>query len=117
MRYPKALHVALLMDNAKFYYQTMIQPYDKAKIIQKNASKNIACEIYLGKIDKDIDSDSWIEVTETIKDFTFNNPQRVRKYLDYNLALSGGVYGSSPKDWSRDACSPEVIKELEEMGL
>ena len=116
-KYPKKLHRALLMNRAKFYQQTMIQSIDNAKEVVKFSIKAINCQIYLGRLDKDIDSDDWIKNTKYIKDLTFNTKERIRKYLDYNIALSGGTYGSSPRDWNRDACSPEVIKALEDMGL
>jgi hypothetical protein len=105
------------MNRAKFYQQTMIQSIDNAKEVVKFSIKAINCQIYLGRLDKDIDSDDWIKNTKYIKDLTFNTKERIRKYLDYNIALSGGTYGSSPRDWNRDACSPEVIKALEDMGL
>ena len=116
-KYEKPLHQALLMDRAKFYQQTLAQPLENAKNVQKMVSKNIACQLYLRRLDNDIKSDSWRETREYVKNLTFDNPQRVRKYLDYNLALSGGSYGSSPSDWNRDACSAEVVKSLEALGL
>ena len=116
-KYEKPLHQALLMERAKFYQLTLEKPLDKAKETQKLASKNISCKLYLKDIDKDIGSDGWRENREYIKNLVLNNPQRVRKYLDYNRALSGGSYGSSPSDWNRDACSQEVVKALEDMGL
>ena len=38
----------------------------------------------------------------------YNTKQRVRAYLDYNLALSGGVYGSGPSDWVSTSCDFDV---------
>lgn len=116
-KYPKKLHRVILIDRAKFYQQTMIQPTANAKETQKNATKKINCRLYLMDLDEDIASDDWRENREHIKDLTFNTKERVRKYLDYNIALSGDSYGSSPSNWNRDACSPEIIEVLEEMGL
>ena len=64
-----------------------------------------------------LNDDNWIEKSDYIRFLSFDNPQRVKKYLDYNIALSGGMYGSPIKDWNRKACSIEVIESLEEMGL
>ena len=114
--YPVRLHRGLLMDGASVYQEIVIRSADEAKETQKEISRIIHCEVYLTRIDKDIDSDDWIEKSEKIKSLVFNNPLRIRKYLDYNIALSGGSYGSSPRDWNREACSPEIVRALEEMG-
>ena len=116
-KYEKPLHQALLMEEAKFYQETMLRPVSEAKETVKLSIRTGNCQLYLMDIDKDIESDNWRETQEYIKNVAINNPQRVRKYLDYNLALSGGSYGSSPSDWNRDACSDEVVKSLEAMGL
>ena len=42
----------------------------------------------------------------------YNTEARVRAYLDYNQALSGGVYGSSPSDWNAQACDFDVESML-----
>ena len=44
----------------------------------------------------------------------YNTEERVRAYLDYNSALSGGVYGSGPADWTADKCDFEVEQMLED---
>ena len=115
-KYPVKLHQALLMNGAKFFQKTLIKPISQAQKLAKEDTKNIDCELFLGDVDKTIDSDDWFENSEELKNFIFNTKNRIRKYLDYNLALSGGVYGSSPSDWNRDACSEEIRKVLEEMG-
>ena len=115
-RYPIRLHRALLISKAKFFQMVFITPLSDAKKLAEENTKNINCELYLGDIDDAIESDDWLENEEVLKNMIFNTKERVRKYLDYNLALSGGVYGSSPKDWNRDACSEEIRKVLEEMG-
>jgi hypothetical protein len=116
-KYPVKLQRALMMDSASVFQETMTKPLSEAISIAKKDTKMIDCEIYLGKFDKNIDSDEWVDEGETLKNITFNTKERVRKYLDYNLALSGGVYGSSPSDWNRDACSEEIKQVLAEMGL
>ena len=115
-KYPKALHVALLMDGAKQFQKVLVQPLSNAKILVKDLGKIIDCKIYLGRSDMVIGSDNFI-MSDILENSTFNNPQRVRKYLDYNLALSGGTYGGSISNIKRDICSSEVIKVLEKLGL
>jgi hypothetical protein len=114
--YPVKLQRALLMDEAKYFQKVMLIPVDKARKLKQEGTKNIDCKIFLRRIDKDIKSDDFDWIT-FLENNTINTKQRVRKYLDYNLALSGGVYGSSPSDWNRGACSEEIQKVLEEMGL
>ena len=115
-KYSVKLHQVLLMDKARFFQKTLIEPLSQARKLAKENSKHIDCQIFLGHIDKTIHSDDWFKDGKALKYIIFNIKKRVRKYLDYNLALSGGVYGSNIKDWNRDACSEEVRKVLEEMG-
>jgi hypothetical protein len=95
----------------------MVEPVENAKEIVKYSIQIDNCELFLMDIDKEIESDNWREIGLYLKDMNINTKQRVRKYLDYNLALSGGVYGSSPSDWNKESCSEEIQKVLEEMGL
>ena len=104
----------ILLNKAQFYQKTMIEPVDNAQEIVKFSIKLGNCSIYLKHIGHR--ANEWRENREYIKNISFNNTQRIRKYLDYNIALSGGVYGSSPKDWNREACTPEIVRALEEMG-
>ena len=115
-KYPKKLHRELLLDGAKVFQEILNQPTEKAKDTQKGISRIIHCEVYLTDFDSEIKSDNWIENGEYIKDLTFNAKERVRKYLDYNLALSGGNFSSKPSDWNRSECSEAVRKVLTEMG-
>jgi hypothetical protein len=115
-KYPVKLQRELMMDQARVFQKTMIKSVDEAKEIAKEDTNVIDCGLYLGNIDKDIESDKWIEKGKELKNIIFNNKKRVRKYLDYNLALSGGVYGSSPSDWNQNACSAEIREILKEMG-
>lgn len=114
-RYPKRLHRALLMYSAILYQEALVRPLEMAKETQKIGTKSLDCQLYLMGLDDEINSDEFSTVT-FLEDATFNTKERVRKYLDYNIALSGGSYGSSPRDWNRDACSPDVIKALEAIG-
>jgi hypothetical protein len=114
-KFSKPIERVMAMDEARFNQKTLVEPATKAKEIVMFSTKIGNCSIYLKHIG--LRAKKWRENDKYIDNITFNNPQRVRKYLDYNLALSGGVYGSSPSDWNKDACSQEVKNVLKEMGL
>ena len=115
-KYHDKLQIALMMDTARVYQKIIVKPVDGAKITQKGISRAIDCRLFL-KRKSDAVKKNGIKYFKFIRENTINTKQRVRKYLDYNLALSGGVYGSSPSDWNKDACSQEVKNVLKEMGL
>ena len=113
--YPVRLHRGLLMGGAIVLQEIMLRPVEEAKETQEGITKAINCHLYLMDFDSEIDSDEFDWLT-FLENKTVNTKERIRKYLDYNIALSGGSYGSSPVDWNRESCSPEVTKTLEEMG-
>jgi len=115
-RYPVKLQRELMMDGAKYFQKIMAEPISKARALKKEGTRITNCELYLMDYDSEVNSDNFDRIT-FLENNTVNTKQRVRKYLDYNLALSGGVYGSSPYDWNKDACSQRVREALEEMGL
>ena len=115
-KYDKKLHAVLVINAAKALQQTLIQPLENAKDIQKGLAKTLHCEIYLGRIDSEVKSDEFM-FAKYLENLTFNTSKRVKRYLDYNIALSGGNYASKPSDWAKHSCSQEIQNELEEMGL
>ncbi len=114
--YPKKLQVEILMDGAKTFQKIMEQSTGNATVLQKNFSRLIACEIYLMRLNKNLIPENFL-FSRILKHIIVNNPDRVKKYLDYNIALSGGVYGNTSDAYKREACSQETITVLEEMGL
>ena len=114
--YPIKLEAVLLMYEAKAFQKILSSSLDNAKELEKGISKTTDCETYLMDFDKEIDSGRFKSIGY-LEEIIFNNPRRVRHYLDYNLALSGGSYSSKPSDWARKSCSQEIVKVLEEMGL
>ena len=114
-KYEKPLHRALLMDGAEQFQKVLTEPSDKAIETQKNIARIIHCKVYLRRMDVEIKSYNF-EFIEYLENVTFDTPERVKKYLDYNLALSGGNFASKPNEWSQEECNPETIKALEEIG-
>ena len=114
-KYKVKLQRVLLIDEAKVFQKIAVKNVNNAIETQKEVSKIINCEIFLRRIDMKIKLDDFKSI-EFLENSTFNNKTRVRKYLDYNIKLSGGVYGGDYKDINRKACSKEVLKVLEEMG-
>ena len=114
-KYKTKLHRAYMMDAAQVYQNILAQPVSKAEQTQKDISRIISCEMYLSDKDKYIDEHS-PKLLDKIEEFTLNTEKRMKKYLDYNQALSGGSYGSGPSDWTEKACSEDVKKALREMG-
>ncbi len=103
-KYPKKLHVELMMDGAKQFQQIMEQSFGNALELRKEISRVGNCRVYLRRIDKEIKSDNF-NMVEYLENITFNTKERVKKYLDYNVELSGGVYGSKSSDWEKKSCS------------
>ena len=103
-----------MIDSARVFQTILKRDTSEAVETQKFITKIIDCEMYLRTIDEEIKDDSFIE-NYHLEDYTYNTKERIKKYLDYNLALSGGVYGSGPSSWTIDACSDDVKKVVKEM--
>ena len=58
----------------------------------------------------EVNSDSHIDF---IEEATYNTKDRVRNYLRYNRALSGGVYGTENSYKVESSCDFNVTKALE----
>ncbi len=118
-KYKKKLHAVLMMDTAKFFNRVLKEPISNAQSIVKYSIQNGNCEAYieLSFDNTGLENDNWLKNSDYVRNLSFDTPKRVKKYLDYNQALSGGVYGGPISDWNRKACSKEVVEALEEMGL
>ena len=114
LMHSKPLQQGLLMQRVRFYQLTLLKPLSEAQKTQKYVSREIDCQIYLGRIDDEIGADEWMNVGDYFKNLTLNTKERVKKYLDYNIALSGGSYGSSPSDWNAEACDFNVTQIIQE---
>ena len=113
--YPVKLQRELVMYRAIVFQEAIVRPLSEAQQTEKIGTRSLNCMLYLRRKDAEIKSDEFNEV-RFLENKTINSKERIRKYLDYNIALSGGSYGSSPRDWNREACTPEIVRALEEMG-
>jgi len=108
-KYVKQIEIKLMLSYAKKHQEMLKDPAASAIESEKKMSKIIDCRMYL--------KHQGIRVNDIV-DFTENNiyntKERVRAYLDFNQALSGGVYGSGPADWNADACDFDVEQMLKD---
>ncbi len=101
--YREPSKIELMMDMAEVGQMILENPVGDAIVNEKKMSRIGDCEMYLYSLH--LDPSNSIDFYENNM---YNTKKRVRAYLDYNLALSGGVYGSSPADWNADSCDYDV---------
>jgi len=98
------------MRYTKVFQEILENPIGNAEVLQKKISKNINCEMYL-KYQQNI---KVVDSIDFVENAIYNTKQRVKAYLEYNQALSGGVYGSSRSDRNAQACDFDVEQMLED---
>ncbi len=101
--YKEPIKIELMFNYAEVGQLILENPVGDALINEKKISRIGDCWIYLD--DLHMRPSNAIDFYENN---VYNTKERVRAYLDYNLALSGGSYGSGPADWTADACSFDV---------
>ena len=113
--YDKKISQKLMMQSAKTD-QAMLadpdlikNPYDW----QESENKNFGCKYYLF----DTYNIPMIKISKFINNNTYNTKDRIRKYMKYNNALSGGVFGTPASDEVEASCDFNVREALEDMGL
>lgn len=97
-----------MLARAKISQKILENPVGLAVENSQEMSKVTMCLMFLRKQDIKIENS-----VKTINDFTYTTQERIKAYLDYNSALSGGVYGSGPDDWNAEACGFDVKTMLE----
>ena len=90
--------------------------YDADPELIKNAyewegygNKNIGCKSYLFT-EHNIPFVS--NFVDFIEDSTYNTKDRIKKYMKYNQALSGGVFGVSNADRVESSCDFNITEAL-----
>jgi hypothetical protein len=108
--YQTPIKIELMMSYSKVAQKILENPIGLAKEHSEEMDKISDCEMFLRR--QNIKLENNIDFFENN---TFNTKQRVRAYLDHNLALSGGVYGSGPADWNAEACNFNVEQMLQDI--
>ena len=107
--YVKPIEIELMLSYVKVHQEMLNNPVNSAVYSQKKMQKVRNCKMYLKH--QDIRIKNMIDFTENNM---YNTKERVKAYLDFNQALSGGVYGSGPADWNALACDFDIEKMLKD---
>ena len=103
------IKVEVQMADALIQQETLDNPIGNAIEIQKKNSRITDCVIYL--LHQNIEFTNRVKFIENT---TYNTKQRVKAYLQYNQALSGGVYGGPRSNYNAQACDFDVEQMLED---
>jgi len=106
--YTKPIQAELMLSQARAHQEMLHDPVVSAIASQKKIQRVGDCSMYL--MDKGIYLAERVEFTEKAM---YNTKERVKAYLSYNQALSGGIYGSGPAAWTEKACDFDVKALLE----
>ncbi|MCH9814695.1 MAG: hypothetical protein K0U47_12225 [Epsilonproteobacteria bacterium] len=89
LNYPKAIEQAVLMQMAKANQALLGGDYiNDAEIFERKNTKALLCRRYLNFYK----NTNIQRVSKTMSAMQYNTKERTKAYLDYNRALSGGVY-------------------------
>jgi hypothetical protein len=109
--YDKKINQKLMMQAAK-RNQSMLADPDLIKNAydwEKHSDKDIGCKNYL--FDK-YDIPFIKNRVNFLEENTYNTKERIRKYMKYNQALSGGVFGTPPSYEVESSCDFNVTEAL-----
>ena len=108
-KYKEPIKIELMFASARAHQEMLHDPVGSAIKSEAKMRRILNCKMYL--LDKNISIGT---VNKFIVDNMYNTKERVKAYLQFNGALSGGVYGSSADDWNAKACDFDVDKLLKE---
>jgi len=108
--YQEPIKIELMMSRAKVAQEILTNPVGLATEHKNKMTRILNCELYLMDFDIDISNS-----VEDINKIAYTTKERVRAYLDYNIALSGGVYGSKSSNENAQACDFDVEKMLKDI--
>jgi len=115
-RYKKPVIQAFMMQSAKSYTQSLADPIASAKAEATKGAmwKEGSCSGYLEVVEK-IEMPH-IEGIKFLNNAYMNTKERIRAYIKFNEALSGGSYSIPlPRDYKKESCDFN-IEEMLEMG-
>ena len=110
--YPTKIRQQVLMQTARADQQMLADPdgVENAVKWQKIMTNNtIACDSYLYRtfgLGFDLPSTAFLE------NALYNTKERVKRYLEYNHALGGGVYGVKEEERIESACEFNVPEAM-----
>jgi len=103
--YREPIKITYMFKTAQIGQEILEDPQGAFKEHSDKMDRLDDCGMYLDNLNISFD------ILQSLKFYNnnmYNTKARVRAYLDYNLALSGGVYGSSPADWVAASCDFDV---------
>ena len=109
--YRKAIQRAVMMQAFRTRQKMLADPdmVKNARAWEKEIWKPIACSEYLYEYRNQPRIKNLIKI---LNDWQFNNKERVEIYINYNKALSGGIYSINLNPMLQD-CEFDVEKVLE----
>ncbi|MBD3797223.1 MAG: hypothetical protein IE887_05710 [Campylobacterales bacterium] len=110
--YKEPIKIEPLMAAAKIGQEILANPVSLAKEHSDKMDRVDNCSAYIRETAPDL-----IDELVNIKFYEnnmYNTKERLKAYLEYNQALSGGVYGSGPADWTADKCDFDVEQMLKD---
>ena len=112
IKYQKPIEIEVMMAYSRIAQEVLESSLDyaDAQKLEGKFSNPRYCRLFLRR-EHGIKIESIVKHTE---DKTYNTKERVKKYLKFNLALSGGSYGGGPADWNAEACDFDVEQMLKD---
>ncbi len=112
--YPTKIRQQILMQSAKGHQLMLADPDGVENAVKWGeiiTDKRLACKSYLFRT-FDISFD--LKSTDFLENTLYNTQNRVKRYLRYNHALSGGVYGIKEDEIFEGACEFDVSEAVGE---
>jgi len=109
LEHNKEIDRQMLMMSAKREQRWLAAPdlIENAKEWQKLVNSELGCLLYI----KNNHAVNLFKLST--QDDVFNTKKRIRKYMEYNRALSGGVYSIKNSDEAESSCDFNVTKAIE----
>ena len=109
-RYKRPIEQAFMMQDAKIYPQTLEDPVAAAasQELEKENWNIATCDVYL------ILQGIKLRSVDFMEESYFNTKERIRAYIEFNEASSGGVYNMPlMRDANKENCDFNITKMLE----
>ena len=112
IKYQKPIEIEVMMAYSRIAQEVLESSlnYGDAQKLERKSSRTIDCKLYLKR-------QHGIKIgfiSDFVEDNTYTTKERVKKYLKYDLALSGGSYGTNLANWNAEACDFDVEQMLKD---